>query len=256
MEDREQALGNIKAALARITERIRTTISGTKVVNTTEHQENSLRLLVELDSIRIKIELSPVIRGCVFPPVRMTVREEVEKLFGYAELQVASHPDLYAGKLCAALDRQHPRDLFDVKFLLENEGFTQDLKKTFLIFLISHQRPINELLAPNRKDIRSIYATEFASMTRTEVPVEELEAVREKLIKLIADSLTTDEKRFLLSFKNRQPDWSLIGLRNAAELARLPSIRWKLHNLHQLSAVRHRALYEKLQSVLKTGGLT
>ncbi|PYU26793.1 MAG: hypothetical protein DMG30_01135 [Acidobacteria bacterium] len=30
--------------------------------------------------------------------------------------------DLYQGKLCAALDRLHARDFFDVKVLLEDTG--------------------------------------------------------------------------------------------------------------------------------------
>jgi predicted nucleotidyltransferase component of viral defense system len=254
MENREEALNNIKAALARISDRIRSTLKGSTVVNTTEHQENSLCLLVESDGVRVKIELSPVIRGCVFPPVRMAVKEEVENLFGYAEIQVASLPDLYAGKMCAALDRQHPRDLFDIKFLLENEGLTEDLRKTFLVFLISHHRPINELLAPNLKDIRGIYETEFVSMARTDVPVEELEAVRERMIDVIHQSLTSEEKQFLLSFKNKQPDWQLLGTANADELAQLPSVRWKLINLQKLNEAKHQALYEKLKSVLLPGG--
>jgi len=93
-------------------------------VQNTHEQNDGLRLIVQLGDVRIKIELSPVIRGTVFEAERMAVCELVEREFGYAEIQVASLPDLYAGKICAALDRQHPRDLFDVKFLLENEGFT------------------------------------------------------------------------------------------------------------------------------------
>ena len=150
IDDREIALLNIKAALSRLSVLIQQKIPRTKV-QPAHLQSDALRLIVSQDEIRIKIELSPVIRGTVFPEVRMEVVEEVEKEFGYVEMQIASLPDLYAGKLCAALDRQHPRDLFDVKFLLENEGLTDNLRKTFLIFLISHQRPMSELLAPNRK---------------------------------------------------------------------------------------------------------
>lgn len=251
IENREEALEKIKAALARISDRIQTTIGRVTVTNTTEMQDNSLCLLVNAEDVRIKIELSPVIRGCVFPPLRMEVKEEVEKLFGYAEMQVASLPDLYAGKLCAALDRQHPRDLFDVKFLLDNEGLTEELRKTFLVFLISHQRPINELLAPNLKDIRKVYKNEFEQMARIEVPVEELEAVRLNLIELINQSLTPQEKQFLLSFKNKQPDWSLLGMDNIADIAQLPSVRWKMINLNKLSDVKHLALYEKLKTILE-----
>ena len=114
-----------------------------------------------LKPIRIKIELSPVIRGSVFPEKNMEVSNAVQENFGYAEIAVASFPDLYAGKICAALDRQHPRDLFDIKFLYDNEGLTPELRKTFLVYLISHHRPIAEVLDPPRKDIKGIYENEW-----------------------------------------------------------------------------------------------
>jgi len=180
----------------------------------------------------------------------MEVCELVEQEFGYAEIQVASLPDLYAGKICAALDRQHPRDLFDVKFLLENEGFTEDLRKTFLLFLISHQRPIAELLAPHRKDIRAIYVSEFMDMTAVNIHVEELEQARENLIALIHQQMTDDERNFLLSFKSRNPNWELLGLANVDEISRLPSVQWKLKNLIQMDGTKHQKALDKLRSVL------
>lgn len=114
-EGREESLINIRAALTRLSILIKKTIPEIRIQNTHE-QSDALRLILQLGDIRIKVELSPVIRGTVFPEERMEVCEVVEKEFGYAEIQVASLPDLYAGKICAALDRQHPRDLFDVKF--------------------------------------------------------------------------------------------------------------------------------------------
>lgn len=250
LENREQALTNIKAALGRIAERIKTSISGAIVIDTTRLQNNSLSLLVEAHGVRVKIELSPVIRGCLFPPLRMETRQIVEEQFGYASIQVASHPDLYAGKLCAALDRQHPRDLFDVKLLLENEGLTEDLRKTFIIFLISHHRPMHELLAPNPKDVRQAYANEFAAMAQIEIPVKELQAVLGKLVALINNSLTQEEKKFLLSFKNMQPEWDLLGIPNVVAAAQLPSVRWKMINLEKLEKDKHHMLLQKLDSVL------
>ena len=76
---------------------------------------------------------------------------------GYAEMQVVALPDLYAGKIAAALDRQHPRDLFDILYLYENEGITDDLFKAFLVYLVSHNRPAHELLDPHLLDLESIY---------------------------------------------------------------------------------------------------
>lgn len=249
MDDRETALINIKAALSRISKLILETIPDSKVQNAHD-QSDALRLIVSQGEVRIKVELSPVIRGTVFPEIRMEVSEEVEKQFGYVEMQVASLPDLYAGKLCAALDRQHPRDLYDVKFLLENEGLTENLRKTFLIFLISHQRPMAELLAPNRKDISEIYVTEFMQMAQVEVPLEQLEEARENLIHQIHIDMTENEKIFLLSFKNKAPDWNLLEMDNVEVIANLPSVRWKMINLEQMPVQKHKEAVEKLQNIL------
>lgn len=249
MEDRDASLENIRAALARITDSIKKSIAGAQVQNTTLQQDNSLRIIVSLNDVRVKIELSPVIGGSLFPAVRMEVRPQVEKEFGYAEMLVASHPDLYAGKLCAALDRQHPRDLFDVKQLYENEGLTEELRKTFLVFLISHFRPMAELLNPNRKDISGIYEMEFAQMAEIEVSLEELLSVREKLIADINKEMTDSERKFLLSVKNKTPDWALLGL-DAALVSELPSVKWRLINLNKMSENKHVTAYKNLEAVL------
>ncbi|QQY29793.1 nucleotidyl transferase AbiEii/AbiGii toxin family protein [Chryseobacterium gleum] len=248
-EGREEALANIREALSRLSKLIKKTISGIHIQNTHE-QSNALRLILQLDDVRIKVELSPVIRGTVFSPIRMEVCETVEREFGYAEIQVASLPDLYAGKIAAALDRQHPRDLFDVKFLLENEGFTEDLRKTFLVFLISHQRPMAELLAPHRKDIREVYEAEFAQMAEVDIPVEELEQTRELLIETIHRDMTENERHFLLSFKEQNPKWELLGLDNIEEVANLPSVQWKLLNLSRMDKAKHKEATDKLKQVL------
>lgn len=250
MEDRETSIGNIKAALARITSDIKSNITGVQVQNTTLQQENSLRLIMSIGEDKVKIELSPVIRGSLFPAVRMEVREEVEKQFGYAEMLVASHPDLYAGKLFAALDRQHPRDLFDVIQLYENEGLTDNLRKTFLVFLVSHHRPMAELLNPNRKDISGIYENEFLQMAEIDVSLDELISVRKRLISEINAQMTDDERQFLLSVKNRKPNWQLLGMGNPELVEKLPSVRWKLRNLEKLSPQKHKLAYENLESVL------
>jgi predicted nucleotidyltransferase component of viral defense system len=253
MDDRETAWKNIKEAFVRITDGIKKAMPAAKIQNTTLQQDDSLRIIVGLGDVRIKVELSPVIRGTVFAPQRMSVREEVEKDFGYAEMLVASHPDLYAGKICAALDRQHPRDLFDVKQLYENEGLTDDLRKTVIIFLISHFRPMSELLNPNRKDIAQIYETEFRQMTTVEVSLEELLDVRERLIADLNQSMTDDERKFLLSFKNKKPDWTLLGVADPEAVAALPSVRWRMINLEKMPVAKHREAYERLAAILFPG---
>lgn len=204
---------------------------------------------MERDNVQIKIELSPVLRGTVYDPKVMPVSEAVEDEFGFAEMPVVSFADLYAGKICAALDRQHPRDLFDVKQLLDNEGLTDDLRKALLVYIISHPRPIAELLRPNFKDISDIYEGEFLNMADQDIPQAALEATREQLVRLINTSLTPQERTFLLSFKNRTPDWILLEL---SGIDQLPAVRWKLQNLAKMNPEKHAEAYHRLQEILMT----
>lgn len=247
MDDRDAVLRNVAEALARIADAIIAAMPGTEIVRSFEHQADALRLFVAQGGDRIKIELSPVLRGSVFPQELREVSPAVEEQFGYVEMQLLSIPDLYAGKICAALDRQHPRDLFDVKLLFENEGLTEDLVRTFLVYLISHNRTMAELLQPTRKDIAGIYEGEFVRMSQIEVSLDELLAVRERLIADLNKALTEDQRKFLLSFKARRPDWNLLGIEG---VDKLPAVRWKMYNLERMPRERYRQAYEKLERVL------
>ena len=100
-------------------------------------------------------------------------------------MQVLSVADLYGGKLCAALDRQHPRDMFDVKLLLENEGITSDIRKAFVVYLAGHDRPIHELLDPKQKDMQAVYDREFVGMTSKAVGYAELADARRQYIEAL-----------------------------------------------------------------------
>lgn len=148
----------------------------------------------------------------------------------------------------AAIDRQHPRDLFDVKLLLENEGMSDALFRSFLVYLIGHKGSLADSLAPNRKDIRKIYEDHFKGMTAEPVSVEEIEQTRERLIDEIRGRLGEREKQFLLSMKRGEPDWDLLALGRAQEL---PAVRWKLHNLRSMRAADRERAIERLKLVLE-----
>ena len=247
MNNRHDALDDITRALVRITQRIKDSFPEASVVEAFKDKSDALRLVASHDGVKVKIELSPVLRGTVFEPEARSVCKQVEDEFGYAEMVVVSMADLYAGKICAALDRQHPRDLYDVKCLLENEGLTDDIRSAFLIYLISHVRPIAELLSPVCKDIKPLYEGEFIEMAQESVSLEALESTREQLIRLINTELQENEKQFLLSFKNKNPDWSLINLKGVESL---PAVKWKLINLENMSTDKHKAAYKKLQKLI------
>ena len=247
MKARDEALDEICEALDVISADLKTAFKDAEITEAYKSKRDSLRLIVARNGVQIKVELSPVLRGTVYEPNLMEVCEAVEEEFGYVEVPVVALADLYAGKICAALDRQHPRDLFDVKWLLDNEGLTDDIRKAFLVYLSSHNRPMAELLKPQYKELSAIYAGEFANMAETDVPLEELVAVRERLVELIHQGLTESEKGFLLSFKSREPDWALLGLDDVSEL---PAIKWKQINLAKMPDNKHKLALEKLKGIL------
>jgi predicted nucleotidyltransferase component of viral defense system len=249
MKGRDEALQDICEALDAISAELIAAFKDVELTEAYKSKRDALRLIVARNGVQIKVELSPVLRGTVYETQLMEVCAAVEDEFGYVEVPVVDLADLYAGKICAALDRQHPRDLFDVKWLLENEGLTDEIRKALLVYLSSHNRPMAELLRPQYKDIAAIYDGEFANMAEKDVPLDELIAVRERLVELIHQGLTDSEKGFLLSFKDRSPNWGLLGLDGVSEL---PAIKWKQINLAKMSDEKHKQALEKLEGVLDT----
>lgn len=247
MKGLDEALQEIREALDAIGADLKVSFKDVELTEAYKSKRDSLRLIVARNGVQIKVELSPVLRGTVYEPQLMEVCAAVEDEFGYVEMPVVALADLYAGKMCAALDRQHPRDLFDIKWLLENEGLTEEIRKAFLVYLSSHNRPMAELLRPQYKDISAIYAGEFANMAEAYVPLEELLAVRARLVELIHQGLSDNEKDFLLSFKSREPDWALLDLEGASEL---PAIKWKQINLAKMPEKKHKLALDKLADIL------
>lgn len=244
---REESLADIDAALDRISKSISEAVPQTKVVPSRLHNEGIVtRLVVRTPETQIKVEVTPVARGCVFEPRVMQVAPSVEDQFGYAETQVVSFDDLYAGKIVAALDRQHPRDLFDVRDLLRKEGISMSLRQAFLAYIVSHNRPAIEVLAPTRKDIRSDFEENFLGMTTELVELEELVATREEMIEAIVAQMPDEHRAFLVSVERGEIDWKLSGLTDAANL---PAIRWKLANLDRLEAERRHRQAEELEGI-------
>jgi predicted nucleotidyltransferase component of viral defense system len=229
---RAGSLTGIQDGFGRIADNLRKRL-GFKVVE--QNSGEGAKLIVRAATAQIKVEVSPVLRGTVFAPEMRSVRSSVEDRFGYAEMQVVALPDLYAGKIAAALDRQHPRDLFDILHLYDNEGVTEDIFKAFLIYLVSHNRPPHELLAPHLLYLDAAYLGEFSGMTIEPVPLETLLGIRAKLV---ADIQTRVREAaptaFLRSFFAREPDWSQLSL--PTDASQLPAVHWKLQNLQRLQA--------------------
>jgi len=251
--ERDASLQGITKILGRLKEKAnkllpRAVVNERKLSNT----EYWSGLIVQEDGVLVKVEVNTTLRGAVNPPVELSLSDKASELFEMdVTVQSLSFEDVYAGKMCAALDRQHPRDFYDIKHLLENESISDKLRRTFLIYLISNNRPIVELLNPNRIDITDIYRQEFVGMTSDSIKLDELHKSRENLIDLIHSSLTKDEIDFLLSFKKKEPKWDLLGLKGVEDL---PSIKWKMINLERMSEDKHSEAYNKLEKFLNTLG--
>jgi predicted nucleotidyltransferase component of viral defense system len=205
------------------------------------------RLIITAGRAVVKIELSPVLRGTVYEPAIMRITRTAEDAFGFAEVPVASFEDLFAGKMMAALDRQHPRDLFDIMGLLAHEGITDRLKETFIVYLISHNRRIVEILNPRLLDIRQTYVTDFAGMTVDPIELADLVDARSELIRTVHALLDERDTQFLIDFKEGHPDWSYFSI---AHIKDLPAVKWKMHNLDRVEAGERRRMVDRLRSFL------
>lgn len=247
IKDRELSLIDISDRLAAIELRLQRIFAGIK----SEQKRISDKitgLILNLNNAIVKIEVNTVIRGCVFPIVFKNLCIKAEEKFELTiSVNTLSIEDLYGGKICAALDRQHPRDLFDVKLLMENEGTTIGIVKAFVFYLVSHDRPMVEVLNPGLQDISQLFENEFAGMTSDNVKLEELISVRSKLITNIKESLSDAQKNFILSFKNKKPEWKLSGIDG---IENYPSVKWKLMNLAKMEVKKHRIAYDKLKEYL------
>ena len=76
-------------------------------------------------------------------------------------------------------NHQHPRDFFDVKYLLDGVGVTEKIKTAFIVYLISHNRPIAELLDPQPQNTEQLYKEQFEGMTIKETPLKDLYRARD-----------------------------------------------------------------------------
>ncbi len=231
IEAREESLTSIGQALDRIKPRILKTVPGT-AVREGRFEGRTSKLFIRGAEGEIKIEPNMVIRGAVHLPQERDLCPSAKERFAIAvRIKVLDNADLYGGKLCAALDRQHPRDLFDVKVLLDNEGITEEIRKTFLVYLISHDRPMHEVIQPTRKDVKAEFDADFQGMPAQPVGYETLLDAREALIKRLHADMTANEKKFLISVKEGRPEWILLGL---SGIERMPAVQWKLRNIAKM----------------------
>jgi predicted nucleotidyltransferase component of viral defense system len=224
IEDRETSFANIINALANVTGRLQKIMPNLK----TKLQKKELKLQISHDGAQVKIEVNQINRGCISRPQKLMLCDRAQEMFdAFCALDIVANPQLFGGKIIAALDRQHPRDLFDIKYLLNEDGINEKMKEGFIFSLLSSNRPIYELLNPNLTDQHQAFENQFAGMSDQEFSYKEFEETREILIKTIQKILKKKDKDFIIRFKRLEPDWSIY------DFEKYPAIQWKLENLRR-----------------------
>ncbi|MDL2283004.1 nucleotidyl transferase AbiEii/AbiGii toxin family protein [Odoribacter sp. OttesenSCG-928-G04] len=240
-ENRDLDLQNIRSALKRIKERLSQRMPALRFPDPIRADEE-LKLICETPDAMVKIEVNQINRGIIAEIETIALCDKAQELFDqFCEVRIVSPKQLWGGKINAALDRQHPRDLFDVKNLIDEIGFTSDIKEGFIFFMLCGKRPMHELLSPHPIDQSTVFESQFEGMTDNSFGHEEYERTRELLIKMVNESLTTEDKEFLLAFAKGEPNWSKVDYSN------FPAIRWKMLNIKKLKESKLQKFEEQVE---------
>ena len=243
-DNREKALDKISYSLKFMRDELEKIPS---IKNINHMKESTIHIIGSNTSV--KIEVNTVIRGsCYKEKMRSISKKAFHRFDMDIKMKVLDERDLWGGKIRAALDRQHPRDLFDINSLLKKENcIKDDLRQAFIFYLLSSNRPIHELLNSEIKNIfDQIYEKRFKGMTQDEVTAASLKQAFYKLKEEIHSKLTESEKIFLMSFQNKDPDWNLFPLK----IKNFPSIEWKLKNIKKMDKDKHIKSLKDLEKTL------
>jgi predicted nucleotidyltransferase component of viral defense system len=230
--DREAALKAIAADLKSIKSAI--SAMGHRADLPTTKGGDEVKLIIEGNGVRVKVEVNFVFRGTVLPVVQRPLISTAQDIFTTdITLPVLDTAELYGGKLVAAMDRQHPRDMFDVLKMIERFGWQPSFVDCFVAYLAGHNRPVHEVLFPKKLPLEPAFTNEFMGLTNDEVALPVLEKTQEHLIAQLPRSLTEMHRDFLQSLVRAEPEWDLMPF---ADLQYLPALQWKLLNLRKLKA--------------------
>ena len=243
VEPRGASLAHIKERLKEIKAKIEATIPGIAV------REVPNKLICTHNGHFVKVEVNDVKRGIIAPPIELPLCDLAQEDFGvFCKARIVPLSQLYGGKITAALDRQHPRDLFDVNLMLDYIKDFDQIKRGFIFCLLGSDRPILESLNPNFNDQRDALTNQFEGMSSTPFTYEQYETTRRRLVEYINDHLTPTDKAFLLGFEDGTPDWDASEYR---DFQHYPSVQWKLFNIQKLK-FRNQKKHEDGLRKLKT----
>jgi predicted nucleotidyltransferase component of viral defense system len=244
LEEREKSLQHINAKLGTIATDIKHSIPNIKIKSVPN------KLLCTLGVITIKIEVNGIQRGIIGETVEMPLCAKAQAEFELScEAKIVSISQLYGGKIGAALNRQHPRDLFDYKYM--NIPNFEDIKQGLMYNILSSPKPVVELLSPNPIDQKEALENQFRGMTDIPFTYEEYEQMRQRLITFVNSNISQSDKEFLISYEEGNPLWDNSEYEN---FKLYPSIQWKQLNINKLkqnNLTKHKQGIEKLAAWLK-----
>lgn len=226
--EREKDLRTIRMLLEELKDRIKKRIPTIEFSNPILASEN-LKINCFTKDAAVVIEVNQINRGLLSPARLLTLSDKAQEEFdSFCEMQIVSTEQLWGGKIVAALDRQHPRDLFDVNNMLATIDFTDEIKRGFLFFLLCSKRPIHEVLSPQQIDQEAVFGSQFDGMTDESFTYEKYEEVKAQLIETIRNRLSNEDKDFLRSFAKGEPIWG------SNDYGMFPAVKWKLLNINKL----------------------
>ena len=246
LSSREKSLKDIIDNLTNIKKELEQTLQIKVVLN------DSYKLMCSREGVLVKIEVNTIIRGSFLQPEKLCITDKVQNDFGrFSSMNVLNKCEIYGSKICAALDRQHPRDIFDISKIIGREGdkLNNKIKDSFIFYLLSHNRPISELLYSKINDKKDDFEHQFYGMTEEKFDYDDFIKFSVILRERVRSLLSNDDKKFILSFKQGDPNWSLF----CKDVSQFPSIQWKLNNIKNLQAnnyEKHKEAYLCLEAIL------
>jgi Nucleotidyl transferase AbiEii toxin, Type IV TA system len=246
--DRQAALQAIAQELAKVQSALAG--KGYRAHLPANAEGDDVKLVVSNDTAQVKVEVNVVFRGTALPVETRPLVATAQDLFTTdLAVPVLATAELYGSKLVAAMDRQHPRDIFDVMHMLDQFGWQPPVVDCFVAYLAGHNRPVHEVLFPKAKPLEPAFTNEFAGMTRDVVELDTLVHFQARLLQELHRQLTPAHRDFLLTLVQGNPAWERMPMQHLHEL---PALKWKLVNLAKLKkrnatrfAAQHQLLAER-----------
>lgn len=247
LADRKTSLEDINTHLQSISDKAKKAFKGMHIVP----NFSTSKLLCEYRGKQVKVEVNQTKRGLVGGDAVITpLSDKAQDEFGlYCEANIVPLTQLYGGKIAAALSRQHPRDLFDVKHM---DIPLAECREGLIFCLLGSDRPIHESFAPRLIDQREAMVNQFEGMTDIPFTYEDFEETRSQLIANVNQLMTEADKRFLISFESGKSKWEGYEFEYMKEY---PSVKWKQLNLEKLAKQNPQKMEEEAQKLRTIFGL-